>query len=48
MQKSVLLTSAVLLPGSPSLPRRLLIAKYGTPATAAAVLGIGGTVVNMH
>ncbi|KAI3428676.1 hypothetical protein D9Q98_007499 [Chlorella vulgaris] len=27
---------------------RLLVAKYGTPATAAAVLGIGGTVVNMH
>jgi hypothetical protein len=27
---------------------RLLLAKYGTPATAAAVLGVGGTVVNMN
>ncbi|PRW44507.1 cytochrome c oxidase assembly COX15 [Chlorella sorokiniana] len=27
---------------------RLLIAKYGQAATAAAVVGIGGTVVNMH
>lgn len=29
-------------------PARLLIAKYGNAATAAAVVGIGGTVVNMH
>lgn len=28
--------------------RRLLIAKYGQAATAAAVVGVGGTVVNMH
>lgn len=27
---------------------RLLLAKYGNTATAAAVMGIGGTVVNMH
>ncbi|PSC75229.1 cytochrome c oxidase assembly COX15 [Micractinium conductrix] len=27
---------------------RLLLAKYGSTATAAAVVGIGGTVVNMH
>lgn len=27
---------------------RLLIAKYGQAATAAAVVGVGGTVVNMH
>ncbi|KAL4433045.1 hypothetical protein ABPG77_006472 [Micractinium sp. CCAP 211/92] len=27
---------------------RMLIAKYGNAATAAAVLGVGGTVVNMH
>lgn len=27
---------------------RMLVAKYGNAATAAAVLGVGGTVVNMH
>ena len=28
--------------------RRILLARYGNAATAAAVVGIGGTVVNMH
>ena len=34
---------------APSLsPFRLLVARYGTGATAAAVLGIGATVVNVN
>lgn len=30
------------------LPCSMLVAKYGNAATAAAVVGVGGTVVNMH
>lgn len=40
--------SIAMLPPRPTILSRLLLAKYGAAGTAAAVVGIGSTVVNMH